>query len=78
MARVPAFQAGTTSGNCPQDKHFGQSSADPQQYPQQCAAETGVSDPDLQRVIEAWADLPEAVKAGIVATVKAVRQGGGR
>ena len=27
--------------------------------------------PDLQAVIDAWADLPEAVKAGILAMVKA-------
>ena len=27
--------------------------------------------PDLQRIIERWAELPEAVKAGIVAMVRA-------
>ena len=28
-------------------------------------------DPDLQQVIDAWADLPEAVKTGILAMVNA-------
>jgi len=29
------------------------------------------TDPDLQQVIDAWADLPEVVKTGILAMVKA-------
>jgi hypothetical protein len=29
--------------------------------------------PDLRAVIEAWPDLPEAVRAGIVAMVRAAR-----
>ena len=36
------------------------------------------ADPDLAQVIDAWPDLPQAVRAGIVATVKATRQGGGK
>jgi hypothetical protein len=28
-----------------------------------------ITDPDLQQVVNAWADLPEAVKAGILAMV---------
>ena len=31
--------------------------------------------PDLQQVIDAWADLPEAVRTGIVAMVKAAGRG---
>ncbi len=34
-------------------------------------APTAVSDPDLVAVISAWPKLPEAVRAGIVAMVKA-------
>ncbi|MGO8903852.1 MAG: hypothetical protein ACLQU5_36755 [Isosphaeraceae bacterium] len=30
-------------------------------------------DPDLAAVVEAWPELPEALKAGIVAMVKAAR-----
>ena len=33
-----------------------------------------VADPDLAAVVEAWPDLPEAIKAGILAMVKASRQ----
>ena len=33
--------------------------------------ENSPSDPDLAKVIEAWSELPEPVKAGIVAMVKA-------
>ena len=47
-------------------------------YPDNCAApdaahETAAAalDPDLQSVIEQWPDLPPAVKAGIVAMVRA-------
>jgi hypothetical protein len=36
---------------------------------------SGPIDPDLQRVIDAWPNLPEAVKAGIVAMVKASGKG---
>jgi len=30
-----------------------------------------VADPDLAAVVEAWPDLPEAIRAGIMAMVKA-------
>jgi len=33
---------------------------------------TGI-DPDLAAVVDAWPDLPEALKAGILAMVKAAR-----
>lgn len=33
--------------------------------------ENGVSDPDLAIVVKRWESLPEAVRAGIVAMVKA-------
>jgi len=36
---------------------------------------SGPIDPDLQRVIDAWPNLPEAVKAGILAMVKASGKG---
>ena len=32
-------------------------------------------DPDLAAVIAAWGHMPETLRAGIVAMVKAVRQG---
>jgi hypothetical protein len=32
-----------------------------------------VDDPDLAAVMDAWPNLPEAIKAGIMAIVKAVR-----
>ncbi len=32
-----------------------------------------IADPDLAAVVDAWPDLPEAMKAGIVAMVKAAR-----
>jgi hypothetical protein len=32
------------------------------------------ADPDLAAVISAWPGLPQALKAGIVAMVKAVKQ----
>jgi len=31
------------------------------------------TDPDLAAVVDAWPELPEAIKAGIVAIVKAAR-----
>jgi hypothetical protein len=34
------------------------------------STEDGLIDPDLQAVIEAWLELPEAIKAGILAMVK--------
>ena len=32
------------------------------------------NDPDLAAVVEAWSELPEAVRAGIVAMVKAAKR----
>ena len=32
--------------------------------------------PDLARVVKAWPELPEAIKAGILAMVKATRERG--
>jgi hypothetical protein len=39
-------------------------------YGTKCSGETAIS-PELQAVIDAWATLPDAVRAGIVAMVKA-------
>jgi len=33
-----------------------------------------LADPDLRLVVERWGDLPEAVRAGIVAMVRAAGQ----
>ncbi len=42
------------------------------------ATDTCQTDPELAAVIEAWPSIPEAVRAGIVAMVKAAAKGGGR
>ena len=44
--------------------------SDPQPLAQTLARETEI-DPDLARVVSAWPDLPEAIRAGIGAMVKA-------
>ena len=38
--------------------------------------ENGPIDPDLRAIIERWADLPDAMKAGIMAMVKVTGDGG--
>jgi hypothetical protein len=35
-----------------------------------CVALLGRESPDLAALVEAWADLPDAIRAGIVAMVK--------
>ncbi|MBE3070974.1 MAG: hypothetical protein IMZ66_12130 [Planctomycetes bacterium] len=40
------------------------------------AAEIGLKCPDLAAVVTAWTGLPEALKAGILAMVKATDKGG--
>jgi len=35
------------------------------------ALQDGPQDPDLQAVVDAWPDLPEALKTGILAMVRA-------
>ncbi len=41
--------------------------------------DTCKTDPDLSAVVAAWPELPEAIRAGIVAMVKAASgKGGGR
>jgi hypothetical protein len=37
-----------------------------------------LDDPDLTTVVDAWNRLPEAVRAGIVAMVRAATNGSGR
>ena len=72
MARAPAFQAGTPLSNASQNNGLRDGNADPQQYPQQYAAESVIpQDPGLRQVIDAWTTLPPAVRAGIVAMVEA-------
>jgi hypothetical protein len=72
MARAPAFQAGTPLHKTPQKNDLDDAADEHQRKPQQCAAETAApTDPDLCQVIDAWPTLPEAVRAGIVAMVKA-------
>ena len=39
----------------------------------ECLALLAQNDPDFATVAEAWSDLPEPVRAGIVAMVKAAR-----
>ena len=71
----PVFKTGETipqvtvppasCGNCP-----------PRWQRRSCAARNQArlnapKDPDLAAVVDAWPDLPEALKAGIVAMVKA-------
>jgi hypothetical protein len=41
------------------------------------AIDTCQTDPGLATVVDAWDRLPEAVRAGIVAMVKAATGGGG-
>jgi hypothetical protein len=41
------------------------------------AADTCQTDPELAVAIEAWPSMPEAVRAGIVAMVKAASKAGG-
>ena len=38
-----------------------------------CSAFLAKNSPDLAVIIDAWADLPEAIRAGIVAMVKAAK-----
>ena len=40
-----------------------------------CLALLAEKSPDLAAVVKAWPDLPEAVRAGIVAMVKASNEG---
>jgi len=59
--------------------------AEPEQdlrQPAPCVAhhlptDTCKTDPDLAAVVSAWPDLPEAIRSGIVAMVKAASANGG-
>ena len=65
-------QGDVKSGN---SKGLGKS---PESGGAESGAESGVSgdfDADLRKVIDAWADLPEAVKTGILAMVDAAGRG---
>jgi hypothetical protein len=42
------------------------------------APPTGTEDPGLDLIVRAWPDLPPAVRAGIVAMVRAAKDGGKR
>ena len=47
----------------------------PSSSPSSGKQDDGQVDPDLATVIAAWDDLPDAVRAGIVAMVRAAREG---
>jgi len=52
----------------------------PSQVAEHLPNDTCKTDPDLAAVVDAWHELPEAIKAGIVAMVKNARskqRGGG-
>jgi hypothetical protein len=40
--------------------------------------EPTITDPDLTLIVEHWPDLPEAIRAGIVAMVRSCTNGGGQ
>ena len=65
----PIVQAGdcTNSGNVRTDDKPDDKLSDKPQ----------ITDPDLQQVVNAWADLPAAVKTGILAMVEASAEGKG-
>jgi hypothetical protein len=62
------FSSVPTEGH---DRRTAQGRADDPYLPRREIATENATDPQLAAVIEAWDKLPEAVKAGIVATVKA-------
>ncbi len=68
MGRTGLEQTGKTLGNSGNSERSGaDSGADPVNSLQ--------IDPDLQRLIDSWPNLPEAVKAGIAAMVNASNAG---
>ena len=57
-----------------QGEHSGDSAGHPEDVPASAACCTCVAQPDLHAVAEAWPHLPEAVKAGIAAMVRAAAE----
>ena len=79
MARLPGLEPGTygLEGRCTPDATAANTSTSAQP-PERLAAllgafaaEIGPAAPDLAAVISAWPGLPKALRAGIVAMVKA-------
>ena len=64
---APVLQTDTEAAECEQKQHAST-------LCQQNASSDEHSDPDLQSIIDHWSELPDAVKAGIVAMVRATQR----
>lgn len=59
------------SVTCSNDKHLREAGNESAAESGAVHRQTGPEDPDLARIIDAWPDLPEAVRVGIMAMVQA-------
>jgi hypothetical protein len=57
-----------------ENEGFSQAEAQKQAH---SASSLPISDPDLTQIVNVWPTLPDAIKAGILAMVKATGKGGG-
>ena len=71
LDRASASEADNPTFNTLPSQQLQDADQQQQQYAQQLDAESPNIAPDLQHLITAWPDLPDAVKAGITAMVQA-------
>jgi len=71
-----APRAGLEPGEarCCRAEHLGDSAKSGGAVSGADSPKTGSIEPDLQRVIDAWAELPQVVKAGVLAMVEAAKK----
>ena len=72
MADCDGFENRDDKATTPTNKEL---TENPESVSASCSAFSAPDDPELRSIVDHWHDLPDAIRAGIVAMVKASEKG---